>query len=440
MISVPTNWELTTLGSLAEDISYGYTASATPDPVGPKLLRITDIQEGQVDWTTVPHCREGASPKFFLQDSDIVIARTGATTGKSFLIRAVPERAVFASYLIRVRTSGGINPEYLSAFLQSPDYWSQIQVVSKGTAQPGANASILSSLEVPLAPPDEQRRIVVKIDSLSTKSKRARDHLDHVARLVEKYKQAILARVFDPSQDGQSVTFGDVVDLLNGDRSQNYPSDDEQLPAGYCLFLGTRNVRQGFFDFSDTSYITKEKHQSLRGGTLSRGDIVLTIRGTLGNCAIYDDTVPFDVVRINSAMIIVRPKVAADPHYLMWALRSPLFLGWAGSNARGSAQPHLRAADIQLATLYFPDLSEQKSLVRRIHSAFAWIDRLASEATSARKLIDHLDQAILSKAFRGELVPQDPNDEPASVLLERIRTEQSAGDGKGRRRGRKAAN
>jgi type I restriction enzyme, S subunit len=74
----------------------------------------------------------------------------------------------------------------------------------------------------------------------------------------------------------------------------------------------------------------------------------------------------------------------------------------------------------------FTSLDEQNEVVRRIEGAFNWIDRLAAETTSARKLIDHLDQAILAKAFRGELVPRDPNDEPASVLLERIRSSQQA--------------
>jgi type I restriction enzyme S subunit len=72
--------------------------------------------------------------------------------------------------------------------------------------------------------------------------------------------------------------------------------------------------------------------------------------------------------------------------------------------------------------LPIPNLELQKQIVRRVQSAFSWIDRLATEATSARKLIDHLDEAILAKAFRGELVPQDPNDEPASVLLKRIKS------------------
>jgi type I restriction enzyme, S subunit len=131
-----------------------------------------------------------------LQAGDIIIARTGATTGKSFLIENLPSPTAFAFYLIRVRFAEGIEPKYVWSFMQSQNYWSQIQIVSKGTAQPGANAQLLSQLHCPVAPPSEQRRIVAKIDSLRAKSKRARDQLDHVPRLVEKYRQAILASAF----------------------------------------------------------------------------------------------------------------------------------------------------------------------------------------------------------------------------------------------------
>ena len=108
----------------------------------------------------------------------------------------------------------------------------------------------------------------------------------------------------------------------------------------------------------------------------------------------------------------------------LYALESPTFRSFvdAGLNS-GSLIQHIHTK--QLKTFSFPvaPMEEQHEIVRRIETAFAWIDRLASEATSARRLIDRLDQAILSKAFRGELVPQDPNDEPATVLLERIREE-----------------
>jgi type I restriction enzyme S subunit len=86
-------------------------------------------------------------------------------------------------------------------------------------------------------------------------------------------------------------------------------------------------------------------------------------------------------------------------------------------------QPNINAGVIERLRLPVPDLEEQDRAIRNIETAFAWIDRLASQTTRARKLVDHLDQAILAKAFRGELVPQDPNDEPASVLLARIKAE-----------------
>ena len=103
---LPKGWAETTVGEVAEDISYGFTAKATTEPVGPRLLRITDIQNGSVQWESVPYCEipKGRASNYSLRNGDIVFARTGATTGKSFRIRSCPE-AVFASYLIRVRPS-----------------------------------------------------------------------------------------------------------------------------------------------------------------------------------------------------------------------------------------------------------------------------------------------------------------------------------------------
>src|SRR5262245_52047355 len=83
------------------------------------------------------------------------------------------------------------------------------------------------------------------------------------------------------------IPLGEVVEIINGDRGKNYPDRDAQLPSGHCLFLSTKNVRQGYFDFSEVVFIDRERHSILGGGTLKRGDIILTIRGTLGNTAVY---------------------------------------------------------------------------------------------------------------------------------------------------------
>jgi type I restriction enzyme S subunit len=425
MSEVDGSWAEVALIDVADQPDYGHTASAVYEGDGPLFVRITDLQDGVVDWAKVPRCECDRVERYQLQIGDLVVARTGATTGKSYAITQLPEQAVFASYLVRIRPSPALNQKWIAAYFQSAAYWQQIEENKSGSAQPGVNASKLAALKIPVAPRDEQDRIIAKLDRLRARSARARDELGHIPKLIERYKQAILAKAFSNGTPDEMAQIGDVASLLNGDRSSEYPSDGEQRDEGYCLFLGTRNVLRGSFDFSHCLFISQEKHECLRGGTLQRGDIVLTIRGTLGNSAVYDDNVDFPVVRINSAMIIVRPKHGIDPAYLMWSLRSPTFMGWIGDSSRGSAQPHLRAADIKAASIRVRGLSltTQRAVVAEIERAFAWLEKIAAEHARATHLLPKLDQAILAKAFRGELVPQDPNDEPASVLLERIKAE-----------------
>src|SRR5690348_10743918 len=111
----PSLWKRAALRHCCFRPEYGYTASASQEPVGPKFLRITDIQNGQVEWNKVPYVEkpEDAARSYLLETGDIVIARIGATTGKAFLIQECPE-AVFASYLIRLRTKPGLLPKFLN--------------------------------------------------------------------------------------------------------------------------------------------------------------------------------------------------------------------------------------------------------------------------------------------------------------------------------------
>ena len=182
-------WPIIQLDDVCSSVDYGHTASATTEPVGPKFLRITDIQDGQVDWQTVPFCEckpaDEASSR--LKSGDIVFARTGATTGKSFLIQACPDRVVFASYLIRVRAGERVLPAYLAHFFRTPSYWAQISRSSRGAAQAGVNATSLKSLELPLPPLGEQRRIVAILDAVTAlrfKRRAALDKLDQLAQSI----------------------------------------------------------------------------------------------------------------------------------------------------------------------------------------------------------------------------------------------------------------
>jgi type I restriction enzyme S subunit len=164
---IPKNWKWCRLKALIYDIQYGYTASAQ-DKGNTRLLRITDIQNDTVNWSIVPFCgiSDDEFKQYCLKDGDIVIARTGGTIGKSFLIDIVPCASVFASYLIRIALSKLVNHQFCKYLLQSNLYWSQLVAVSNGTGQPNVNAVSLRSLVFPLPPLAEQKRIVEVVDKV----------------------------------------------------------------------------------------------------------------------------------------------------------------------------------------------------------------------------------------------------------------------------------
>lgn len=161
-------WRDMSLGDISK-ISYGYTESANRQEVGPKFLRITDIQNGVVDWDQVPFCviSKEDEKKQKLESGDIVFARTGATTGKSHLL-VDPPRSVCASYLIRLRPDREeILPEYLSLYFQSGRYWLSVRAGMSGTAQGGFNSTKLGSMSVLVPALDEQEQIIAKVQELT---------------------------------------------------------------------------------------------------------------------------------------------------------------------------------------------------------------------------------------------------------------------------------
>ena len=165
---LPVGWEWTRVGQVSTRVQYGITASADHASTGPRFVRITDIQNDQVNWETVPGV-QGLAEDFsdhYLMPGDLLIARTGGTIGKSFLVPNVQGEAVFASYLIRITPIAGLEPSYLKVFASSSHYWSQLREKSMGTGQPNVNGTALSLLSLPLPPLAEQSRIVARVEEL----------------------------------------------------------------------------------------------------------------------------------------------------------------------------------------------------------------------------------------------------------------------------------
>ena len=190
-------WEEKKLGDISV-INYGYTAKATQEKVGPKFLRITDIQDGNVNWDTVPFCEISSSDhlKHRLIDGDLVFARTGATTGKSYLLSNPPD-VVCASYLIRMRIKRGMfTPEFLSLFFQTKKYWDEIAIGISGSAQGGFNASKLAELIIPVPPIEIQKKISEKSLEIFTETKALEDIYQQKIAALNELKQSLLQKAF----------------------------------------------------------------------------------------------------------------------------------------------------------------------------------------------------------------------------------------------------
>jgi len=475
LIELPERWEETTLGQIVLGISYGHTASSTETPVGPKFLRITDLQNNSVDWDTVPYCECDSIEKYKLKKGDIVVARTGATTGKSFLIQHCPEPTVFASYLIRLQTSTSCSPDYLAAFMQSDNYWKQITTVSKGTAQPGANASILATLSVPLPPLNEQRRIVAKIEELRERSQKARSHLSAIPNLCDKFRQSVLAAAFrgdltaDWREQNPDVEPASV--LLERIRVQDIELPDSlalsELPEGWSWsnlgavgkvsggltknskrdelplefpYLRVANVYANSLDLSEVKTIKIHEGEYKRV-LLQEGDLLL-VEGNgsidqIGRVALWNGSI--DPCLHQNHLIKVRFNPTEIGQYILLWLLSHQGRKYITRVASSTAGLHtLSLSKVSALPAPIASQCEQREIVKRIETLFQIVNRFEQEFNKSESQVNLLDRSILAKAFRGELVEQDPNDEPASVLLERIRAErEQQAQGKAKKPGKK---
>ena len=484
MSELPTSWIKVKLDDLAEDISYGYTAPSTKERVGPHLLRITDIQGNNVFWDSVPYCEIDSkqAQKYLLKENDLLFARTGATVGKSFLIKGEIPEAVYASYLIRVRCLRPEASSYLANYFQSQDYWRQITEFSAGIGQPNVNGSKLKELNIPLPPAAEQTRIAAKLDELLAQVDTLKARIDGIPALLKRFRQSVLAaavsgglteewRPQHPGKiDQQELIQARRLTLGSKGSCCTAPVDacdgSAEIPSGWigCEFDLLCEIKHGYaFEsefFSDSGPIVltpgnftedglldfkKKRIVRLEGKfepkwILNNGDILVVMTDLSPKKLILGKAVCLtsnEVVLHNQRIGKVVPfskQVSKD--FLRLALLAPKTKQIVDETATGTVVQHTSPKKILAIPTLLPPLAEQTEIVRRVEQLFAFADQLEAKVASAKSRIDHLTQSILAKAFRGELVPQDPNDEPASELLARIQAQRAAAPKA--KRGRKA--
>jgi len=217
------------------------------------------------------------------------------------------------------------------------------------------------------------------------------------------YRQAVYHDVIN-SFESKKYILSDLVATIEGDRGKNYPKREEFLSNGYCLFLTAQNVRPYGWQFENNTFISAEKDCVLRSGKLQRNDIVITTRGTLGNVAVYDESVPYENIRVNSCMLILRINSAfVSPYYLASFLMSPVFKAQVDRLKSGTAQPQIPANVLRNTVINIPSLADQEKIIQELNQRFSVCDSIEKTVDAALQQAEAMRQSILKQAFEGRL-------------------------------------
>ena len=321
-------WKEITLADLCTDISYGYTESAKQEKVGPKFLRITDIASGRLEWENVPYCpiNESDFEKYKLLPGDIVIARTGATTGANYTINeSDPKDVVFASYLIRYKINSQIaNPYYIGQLLQSPNWSDYVDAIAGGSAQPGANAKQLGSFEILLPPLPEQRAIASILSSLDDKI----DLLHRQNATLEKMAETLFRQWFveEAKEEWDEGTLDDILTVKGG----STPSTSE--PAywnGKIHWTSPKDITNlnGIYLFDTERKITELGLSKISSGLLPKGTLLMSSRAPVGVLAFCE--VP---VAINQGYIAILDNKGYSKEFIYLWLKANIDVVHSFSN------------------------------------------------------------------------------------------------------------
>ena len=291
------------------------------------------------------------------------------------------------------------NNKFLCYYLNSFNYKGYVS----GTTRLKLTQAEMKRIPVPVPPLSEQERIVARIEELFSQLDAGVETLKKTKAEIVLYRQAVFSSVIG-KYDGVSKKLSDIAVTVDGDRGKNYPKKAELTQTGDCLFLTAANVKPYGWSFEDNTFISKEKDGILHGGRLQKNDVVITTRGTLGNVAIYDESVPFDTVRINSCMLIIRvTDESVSPYYLAQYLMSPMFKYQIAKLKSGTAQPQIPANILREIPLKIPSSNDQNAIIGELTGKFSVCDSIEQTVDTALQQAEAMRQSILKDAFEGRL-------------------------------------
>jgi len=390
---LPEGWEWTKLSKICEKPQYGYTTSAKHDGIPPQLLRTTDISKGEINWGSVPFCSEPPidEGRYLLKEGDILIARAGSV-GASIVVRNPPE-SIFASYLIRFRPKENLNPKYAGFFLRSNMFWAQLGNKTAGTTLPGVNATNLSNVKTPLPPIETQRKIVAILEK-ADETKKLRTQADG---LTSQLLQSVFLEMFgDPMKNPKGWEIKELKEI-GFVKTGNTPPRKNPEYYGNCIeWIKSDNINTPYTYLTKSEEMLSEEGAKV-GRTAHKNSVLVTcIAGSIsciGNVAIADRDVAF-----NQQINAIIPKEHINVFFLYYLILSSKI--YIQNSSTQAMKGMISKSAFESLRFICPPCHLQDKFGKYAEE----VEKLKNHQKQSQQEIDNLFNALMQKAFKGELV------------------------------------
>jgi len=434
--SLPKSWSTASLNELiASDGLFSdgdWVESKDQDPNGTiRLLQLADIGDGVFIDKSNRFINEEQFDRLRCTEvlqGDVLIARMPDPLGRACIVPPLKQRCVTVVDVAIARPGlSSINYKWLMHFLNAPSTRQEIELQSSGTTRRRIARGKLAQMQLPIPPLNEQKRIADKLDKILARVDTCRERLDRIPTILKRFRQSVLA----------AATSGKLTEDWRADRKIDIDWVSSDIQSVTKVGTGSTPLRSNpyFYSTDGTPWVTSaatakpfvySTEEFVTDAAITAHRLKIYPVGTLLVAMYGEGKTRGQVTELRIAATINQACAAIAVNEAL-ANRSFIKLVFQAnymkmrSLAEGGNQPNLNLSKIKNFSILLPGLEEQTEIVRRVEELFAYADRIESRYQAARAKVDKLTPAILAKAFRGELVPQDPNDEPASVLLERIK-------------------
>ena len=433
--TLPNGWARATIPELISKggvfVDGDWVETKDQDPEGNvRLIQLADIGDGVFRNRSSRFLTKDRAEDLkctFLLEGDVLIARMPDPIGRACIFPLKGEnRFVTVVDVAVVRPGqGSVSNKYLKYTINSPDVRREIESLQSGTTRKRISRGNLATVKLPIPPLNEQQRIADSVEALFSELDNGIEQLTMAQKQLKVYRQAVLKWAFEGKLTNDNVVDGELpsgwawkqlqtITSVLGDGLHGTPAYSAN---GDFYFINGNNLSDGKIILKEgTKRVTRVEYEKYKK-ELNENTILVSINGTLGNTAFYNN----EKVILGKSACYFSVTSEVDKHYVRYLLTGQRFLSYADNTATGSTIQNVSLKSMREFQIPVPPtIKEQQAIVREIESRLSVCDKLEETITANLLQAESLRQSILKKAFEGKLVPQDPNNPPASELLEKI--------------------